>query len=338
MPHSWQAAAAATVMLVLACLSSSATAAVVGLTCGQSNSGGLVVDNINTKGTVACPPGCLTASGSIWGTGAYTSDSSICRAAIHAGVLTNKGGTIPIFYERGRTLYLSSNKNGVQSNSYGSYSSSFKFTAPALPPTATCDTTANFGNVVSTTRRSLRLVCPGGCLAEGGSLYGTGIYTADSHICIAAIHAGVMRATGGNFTLYYEAGQTSYRGTAANGVTSSSFGSWGASFRFTPITRLLCNSTNVGAMPVVTAANPVQTVSCPRGCTAKINAGPVYGNKVYARSSRICLAAIHAGVIDLTGGSFLLRFEKGQASYTGTTANGVTSLNFAASPSSFRPV
>lgn len=28
----------------------------------------------------------------------------------------------------------------------------------------------------------------------------------------AAIHAGVMRATGGNFTLYYEAGQTSYRG------------------------------------------------------------------------------------------------------------------------------
>ncbi len=62
----------------------------------------------------------------------------------------------------------------MQSNSYGSYSSSFKFTAPALPPTATCDTTANFGNVVSTTRRSLRLVCPGGCLAEGGSLYGTG--------------------------------------------------------------------------------------------------------------------------------------------------------------------
>ncbi len=68
-------------------------------------------------------------------------------------------------------------------------------------------------------------------------------------------------------------------GTAANGVTSSSFGSWGASFRFTPITRLLCNSTNVGATPIVTAANPVQTVSCPRGCTAKINAGPVYGNK-----------------------------------------------------------
>lgn len=52
-----------------------------------------------------------------------------------------------------------------------------------------------------------------------------------------------------------------------------------ASFRFTPVTRLLCNSTNVGATPIVTAANPVQTVTCPRGCTAKINAGPVYGNK-----------------------------------------------------------
>lgn len=69
-------------------------------------------------------------------------------------------------------------------------------------------------------------------------------------------------------------------GSAANGVTSSSYGSWSASFRFTPVTRLLCNSTNLGATPIVSAANPVQTVSCPRGCTAKINAGPVYGNKV----------------------------------------------------------
>lgn len=329
--------AATVAALAFACLSTSAWAATVGLTCQNTNSGARVVDAINTKGTVACPPGCLGASGSVWGTGAFTADSSICRAAIHAGVLTNKGGTITIFYERGRVLYLGSKKNGVESQDWGTYDSSFKFAPPALPPTATCKDTANYGNIVSPTRRSLRLVCPGGCLADRGSLYGTGIYTSDSHICIAAIHAGVIRATGGNFTLYYEAGQTSYRGSAANGVTSSSYGSWSASFRFTPVTRLLCNSTNLGATPIVSAANPVQTVSCPRGCTAKINAGPVYGNKVYARSSRICLAAIHAGVIDLKGGNFLLRFEKGQASYPGTTANGVTSLKFGASPTSFRP-
>lgn len=51
----------------------------MGLTCQNTNSGARVVDAINTKGTVACPPGCLDASGSLWGTGAYTADSSICR-------------------------------------------------------------------------------------------------------------------------------------------------------------------------------------------------------------------------------------------------------------------
>lgn len=95
-------------------------------------------------------------------------------AAIHAGVLTNMGGTITIFYERGRVLYLGSKKNGVESQDWGTYDSSFKFAPPALPPTATCKDTANYGNIVSPTRRSLRLVCPGGCLADRGSLYGTG--------------------------------------------------------------------------------------------------------------------------------------------------------------------
>lgn len=89
-------------------------------------------------------------------------------------MLTNKGGTIPIFYERGRVLYPGSKRNGVQSSDWGTYDSSFKFSPPALPPTATCKDTVNYSNIVSPTRRSLRLVCPGGCLAEGGSLYGTG--------------------------------------------------------------------------------------------------------------------------------------------------------------------
>ena len=35
---------------------------------------------------VNCPSGCATDKGSVWGTGIYSYDSSICRAAIHAGV------------------------------------------------------------------------------------------------------------------------------------------------------------------------------------------------------------------------------------------------------------
>lgn len=35
---------------------------------------------------VDCPEGCANFPSNIWGTGIYTSDSSVCRAAIHAGV------------------------------------------------------------------------------------------------------------------------------------------------------------------------------------------------------------------------------------------------------------
>lgn len=35
---------------------------------------------------VNCPAGCTEDKGTVWGTAIYSYDSSICRAAIHAGV------------------------------------------------------------------------------------------------------------------------------------------------------------------------------------------------------------------------------------------------------------
>lgn len=61
-------------------------------------------------------------------------------------------------------------------------------------------------------RTSLTLTCPSGCLAEGGSVYGSGLYSGDSKICLAAIHAGVIPPQGGKFVLYKAPGQASYRG------------------------------------------------------------------------------------------------------------------------------
>jgi hypothetical protein len=34
-----------------------------------------------------CPKGCTTIPGVIWGTSIYLEESSICKAAIHAGIL-----------------------------------------------------------------------------------------------------------------------------------------------------------------------------------------------------------------------------------------------------------
>ncbi len=68
------------------------------------------------------------ASGRIWGTGIYTDDTSICTAAVHAGLITAaSGGTITIEIRSGQQSYTGSSRNGITSNSYGSFYGSFVF-------------------------------------------------------------------------------------------------------------------------------------------------------------------------------------------------------------------
>jgi len=46
-----------------------------------------------------------TANGSVYGMDIYTSDSSICRAALHAGVIGKPGGPVSVVTAAGRTAY-----------------------------------------------------------------------------------------------------------------------------------------------------------------------------------------------------------------------------------------
>ena len=70
------------------------------------------------------------AIGSVWGTATYTDDSSICTAAVEAGIITVAGGG-EVVYEiaPGASTYTGSTKNGVTTNDYGSFDGSF--TLPA---------------------------------------------------------------------------------------------------------------------------------------------------------------------------------------------------------------
>lgn len=76
-------------------------------------------------------------------------------------------------------------------------------------------------------------------------------------------------------------------------------------------------------------ASPTRTRvgSCfAKSCTADGVRYRVYGTDVYADSSSICTAAVHAGAITLSdGGSVAYQVLPGQASYPGSTRNGVTS-------------
>jgi hypothetical protein len=51
----------------------------------------------------------------IFGYKIYSQESSICRAAIHAGIISDEGGKVDIGLEPGRSVYEGVEKNSVKS-------------------------------------------------------------------------------------------------------------------------------------------------------------------------------------------------------------------------------
>lgn len=78
------------------------------------------------SGRYMCPAGC-SDGGTVWGTDPYTDDSSICRAAIHAGASSDSGRTITLEIMPGLEAYEGSTVSGVTTSPYGSWGRSFTF-------------------------------------------------------------------------------------------------------------------------------------------------------------------------------------------------------------------
>ncbi len=80
-----------------------------------------------------CPPG-KPAAGQVLGSGPYTDGSSICAAAVHAGVLrASKGGTVIIEVRPGQSHYAGSLSHYIQSEAYEPFwSGSFLIIANAI--------------------------------------------------------------------------------------------------------------------------------------------------------------------------------------------------------------
>ena len=73
------------------------------------------------------------------------------------------------------------------------------------------------------------------CSAEAagsGTVWGTDVYTDDSALCRAALHAGAIPAAGGTVTVLRTEGRPLYVGTTRNGVRSNDYGAHRASIRF----------------------------------------------------------------------------------------------------------
>jgi hypothetical protein len=67
--------------------------------------------------------------------------------------------------------------------------------------------------------------------AVGGSVWGTDVYTTDTRLSTAAIHAGVLKqGETGIVRVKILPGQPSYAGSSRNGITSSAYGNYGGSY------------------------------------------------------------------------------------------------------------
>lgn len=164
----------------------------------------------------------------VWGSGPYTSDSRVCRAALHAGAVPAGGGLVTVTPAEGRPSYRGSTSNGVSTMDYGPWQASFTVTA-AKPGAgiAAQACPANFEGQ----QASLSCGCDG-VAAGSGTVWGTGVYTTDSQVCRAAVHAGVISPEGGTVTVVPVPGLPTYLGSTANGVTTADYGPWQESFTF----------------------------------------------------------------------------------------------------------
>ncbi len=177
--------------------------------------------------------------------------------------------------------------------------------------------------------KRLTYVCPP---RATGQVYGTDVYTDDSPICAAAVHAGAITSEkGGPVTVVIGEGQPRFAGSSRNGVTSQEFAEWPGSFSFdrrsTPA-KITWGTTARG----VQGYSGSVTVVCPEGGRVR----DVWGTDSYTSDSSICSAAVHAGVISLArGGPVTIRMTEGRKAYEPSSRNGVASREYGSWETSF---
>ncbi len=360
-------------------------------------------------------PGGGTTSGRLWGTGTYTDDSSIALAAVHAGLITpRRGGTVTIEILPGQNSYQGSSRNGVTSNGYGSWHGSFRFVDArrsgqddyrqsrqedsrhsrqddyrrsrdddSRRSRQTARDTSSIPGAWNTQADSYRgqngqritFTFPGGGTTSG-RLWGTGTYTDDSSIALAAVHAGLITPRrGGTVTIEILPGQNSYQGSSRNGVTSNGYGSWHGSFRFVDARRSGQDDYRQSRQEDSrhsrqddyrrsrdddsrrSRQTARDTSSIPGAWNTQADSyrgqngqritftfpgggttsGRLWGTGTYTDDSSIALAAVHAGLITpRRGGTVTIEILPGQNSYQGSSRNGVTSNGYGSWHGSFR--
>ncbi|CAF0775710.1 unnamed protein product [Adineta steineri] len=264
--------------------------------------------------------------GPVFGTNIYTDDSNVGTAAVHAGVLSiGETKLVEVKILPGQSSYKGSTQNGITSSSYGPWPGSYVFIENIISSVAESMDLTGFRDKVG---HSLYFLVTGDI---GVPVYGTDIYTDDSNINAAAIHAGVVRLGETKAVIVnILPGQLNYQGSTKNRITSSSYGQWPGSFRFIDHnTTSTVTITNL--IDYCSKVNQILSVSV----TGSLG-GSIYGTKIYTDDSIINIAAVHAGIANVGETKIVdIKILPGETSYQGSTQNGVISSSYEAWPGSY---
>jgi hypothetical protein len=151
-------------------------------------------------------------TGNVWGSNPYTSDSIICLAALHSGHITKEGGLFIVKKGSALDSYAGSIKNGVNTQSYGSFDHMI-----ILPSELDIRL-----NLTSNTCGPRIGICKGkinNCI-EKGDIWGDNPYVKESNLCKCAFHSGMITDNGGIFMIEESGTHGGYSGVTKNGLTS----------------------------------------------------------------------------------------------------------------------
>lgn len=186
--------------------------------------------------------------------------------------------------------------------------------------------------------------CTCAAFAPQAPVWGNGPYTADSDLCTAARHAGVIGISGGEVTAWAAPGQPAYSGTVQHGVETREWGVYEQSFSLVPpgIEAEITPIPSPDPAPVIAVADDS---TCPRRlaegqagltctCAPGRPQGLVWGSGPYTVESDICAAASHAGVTAGAGGPVSVTRGGPVKAFDGSDRNGIASLKWAAAQES----
>jgi beta-lactamase regulating signal transducer with metallopeptidase domain len=175
-----------------------------------------------------------------------------------------------------------------------------------------------------------------------GTVWGNGVYTDDSSLAVAAVHAGVVAPGRLGFArVTILPGQDHYDGVRRNDVTSQPYDAWSGSFKVerdpdpSPVIRL--DADDAARLLSLQSLRGQTGASLTVEIVGAASGESLWGSDEYTDDSSLAMAAVHAGILRPgERGLVKVTITPGRDSYAGSERNGVRSEPYARWDGSFK--